>query len=121
MDKKYVGGKEATELLGVHMRTLYQWDKKGWIETIRTNGGKRLYNVEKYLKEKECKNDNKCIENLDELDKKKGKLKICYVRVSSMGQKDDLERQKKLIREKYPEHLMIQDIGSGINLIKEGY
>ena len=31
----------------------------------------RLYNVEKYLKEKECKNDNKCIENLDELDKKK--------------------------------------------------
>ena len=40
MDKKYVGGKEAIELLGVHMRTLYQWDKKGWIETIRTNGGK---------------------------------------------------------------------------------
>ena len=37
-----------------------------------------------------------------------------------MGQKDDLERQKKLIREKYPEHLMIQDIGSGINLNKRG-
>ena len=37
-----------------------------------------------------------------------------------MGQKDDLERQKLLIREKYPNHLMIQDIGSGVNLNRKG-
>lgn len=91
---KYMSGKETSKLLGVHQRTLYQWEKKGWIETIRTEGNKRLYNVEKYLKEKECKNDNECIKNLDELDKKEGKLNICYVRVSSLGQKEDLERQK---------------------------
>ena len=48
-DPKFVGGKEASEILGVHQRTLYQWDKKGEIETIRTLGNKRLYNVEKYL------------------------------------------------------------------------
>jgi predicted site-specific integrase-resolvase len=118
--KKYVGGKEACQILGVHSQTLYNWDRKGWIETIRTDGNKRLYNVEKYLKEKECKGDKNCIENLEELDKKKGRLKICYVRVSSMGQKDDLERQKKLIREKYPKHMMIEEIGSGINLNKRG-
>ena len=120
MNKKYMGGKEASELLGVHQRTLYQWEEKGWIETIRTDGGKRMYNVEKYMKEKECKEDKKCIKDVDELDKRKGKLKLCYVRVSSMGQKEDLERQKKLIREKYPNHTMIQDIGSGINLNKRG-
>ena len=120
MNKKYMGGKEASELLGVHQRTLYQWEEKGWIETIRTDGGKRMYNVEKYMKEKECKEDKKCITDVDELDKRKGKLKLCYVRVSSMGQKEDLERQKKLIREKYPNHTMIQDIGSGINLNKRG-
>jgi hypothetical protein len=48
---KYVGGKEASKILGVHQRTLYQWDEKKLIETIRTPGGKRLYNVSKYLEE----------------------------------------------------------------------
>jgi len=115
-DKKYVGGREASEILGVHQRTLYQWDEKGLIETIRTPGNKRLYNVEKYLKEKNKCND--CID-LDELDNKE-KLKICYVRVSSNGQKDDLERQKKLMIEKYPKYIIIEDIGSGLNLNKGG-
>ena len=40
--KKYLGGKQTSELLGVHQRTLYQWENKGWIKTIRANGGKRL-------------------------------------------------------------------------------
>ena len=62
---KYVGGKEASNILSVHQRTLYQWDKKGWIETIRTDGNKRLYNVEKYLNEKKCNNDIDCIKNLE--------------------------------------------------------
>ena len=70
--EKYMGGKEASELIGVHQRTLYQWEEKGWIETIRTPGNKRLYNVEKFLKEKECKGDVGCIKDLNELDKKKG-------------------------------------------------
>ena len=50
-ENEYVGGKEASEILGVHQRTLYQWDEKKLIETIRTPGGKRLYNVNKYLEE----------------------------------------------------------------------
>ena len=51
---KFVGGKKASEIIGVHQRTLYLWEKKGLIETIRTAGGKRLYNVEKYIKKQEC-------------------------------------------------------------------
>lgn len=50
----------------------------------------------------------------------KGKLKICYARVSSLGQKDDLERQKKSLKNNYPEHILIEDIGSGMNLNKRG-
>ena len=46
---KYVGGKEASKILGVHQRTLYQWDEKGWIDVIRTDSNKRLYNVYKYM------------------------------------------------------------------------
>ena len=105
---KYLGGKEASKLLGVHQRTLYQWDEKGWIETIRTPGNKRLYNVEKYLKGKEIEQN--------EIDK----VNICYIRVSSHGQKNDLERQRKYMMKKFPNHMIIQDIGSGINMNRKG-
>lgn len=94
MTIKYIGGKEASKILGVHQRTLYQWEEKGLIETIRTPGNKRLYDIEKFLKEKECKNDDICLKNLDELDKKEGKLKISYVRVSTVNQKDDLRPKR---------------------------
>jgi predicted site-specific integrase-resolvase len=42
------------------------------------------------------------------------------VRVSSNNQKDDLERQKKLMIEKYPNYIIVEDIGSGLNLNKRG-
>lgn len=122
---KFVGGKKASEIVGVHQRTLYLWEKKGVIETIRTPGGKRLYNVEKYLNEKICDDNNKIkntilCDNLEDLDKKNEKLNICYVRVSSNNQKDDLERQKNMMIKLYPKHLIIEDIGSGLNLNKRG-
>ena len=113
----YIGGKEASKIIGVHQRTLMNWDKQGLIETIRTPGNKRLYNIKKYLDKNKCKN-NIC-ENLDDLDSK-NELKICYVRVSSNGQKDDLERQKEIMTKKYPKYLIIEEIGSGLNLNKRG-
>jgi len=29
MEEQYVSGKEASSILGVHQRTLYQWEEKG--------------------------------------------------------------------------------------------
>ena len=101
----------------VHQRTLYLWETKGLIETIRTGGNHRLYNVKKYIEKTKCKNT--VCENLDELDKL-DKLNICYVRVSTNNQKDDLARQKELMHQKYPSYLIIEDIGSGLNLNKRG-
>ena len=95
------------------------------IETIRSPGGKRYYNVEKYLKEQGliCKKVNKkeikCT-NLEDIKDIETKVKICYARVSSRGQKNDLERQKELLKSKYPDYILIEDIGSGINLTKRG-
>jgi pentapeptide MXKDX repeat protein len=117
--KKYIGGKKASEILGVHQRTLYIWEKKGLIDTIRTPGNKRLYNVDKFLKEKQKDNiDND--EKSEIVEEENNKLNLCYVRVSSLGQKEDLERQKTMVREKYPDHIMIEDIGSGMNFNKRG-
>jgi len=40
MEKLYTM-KEASEILGVRIRTLQKWDKQGKIRCIRTVGGKR--------------------------------------------------------------------------------
>lgn len=80
-------------------------------------GGKRMYNIKKYLKDRKCGIDY--CEDLNELDND-DKLKICYVRVSSAGQKDDLQRQEELLLEKYPKHKFIKDIGSGLNFERKG-
>lgn len=117
MPEKYVRTKIATERLGVHVQTLYNWEKKGKIETIRTAGGQRLYNVEKYIREQ------KGIEIMDETDeneKENERKKICYVRVSTIGQKDDLKRQKEYMKKTYPNYEIIEDIGSGINFNRRG-
>jgi len=120
-DNQYVSGKEASKILGVHQRTLYQWEDKKQIETIRTPGNKRLYNVKKYLEINKCTETpiEEC-KNLDELDKSQERLNICYIRVSTINQKDDLERQKNLLKINYNNHIFIEDIGSGLNLNKGG-
>lgn len=119
--EEYVSGQKASELLGVHQRTLYQWDKKKWIETIRTPGGKRLYNVKKYI-ELNNKNESnfKVVNNKEINDLYQNKNKIIYARVSSLGQKEDLERQINFLKTKYPSYKLISDIGSGMNLNRKG-
>ena len=107
-ENKFVGGKEASEILGVHQRTLYLWDDKGLIETKRTPGNKRLYNVKKFIDDRNNKMSNST--NLDELDME-NRINICYVRVSSHNQKDDLERQKEQLLHKYHNYKIIEDIG----------
>jgi predicted site-specific integrase-resolvase len=100
---------------------------KGWIKTLRTPGGIRYYDVDGYIKNKECekeketKKEQECIETeLKELDKKEEKLNICYVRVSTHGQKSELENQKKFMEKMFPNYEMIEDIGSGINFNRKG-
>jgi predicted site-specific integrase-resolvase len=122
----YVSGKKVQEVLGVHQQTLYKWDAKGKIETIRTPGGKRLYNLNKYLNDYKAESNKKkdtvkneiIVENVQEHNT--DKLNICYCRVSSVGQKDDLKRQIDYMKEKYPNHEIIQDIGSGLNFKRKG-
>jgi predicted site-specific integrase-resolvase len=111
-----LGGKEASEKLGVHQRTLMQWDKKGLINVTRTPGNKRLYDVDKFLIEHSLKKE----EVKSDIEETNEKLNICYVRVSTNEQKDDLERQKQIMKEKYNDFIFIEDIGSGLNLNKKG-
>lgn len=105
---KYINTKTAKEKLGVTVKTLRLWDKEGKVRTIRMPSGHRRYNfedVQKYF-------------NVHVTSEQKKKL--CYCRVSSSKQVDDLERQKDFFRSQFPSHELVTDVGSGINWKRKG-
>ena len=103
----YVKRKKVLEKLDIHYQTLNNMVKRGDIEIKRTGNSKMLYNLDKYLRKNNIVKD-------------KGKLNICYCRVSSKKQKEDLERQVKYMKKKYPNNKIIKDIGSGLNFERPG-
>jgi putative resolvase len=109
MEKLYTL-KEAKKLLGVTTRTIQRWDKEGKIRVVRTIGGRRR------IPESEIK-------RILGLKEEEERVVVGYARVSSTTQKDDLERQKQLIRS-YAENGEIQilsDVGSGLNENRRGF
>jgi predicted site-specific integrase-resolvase len=48
------------------------------------------------------------------------KITICYARVSSSHQKEDLDRQVELLTKKYPSGKLYKDVGSGLNWKRSG-
>ena len=48
------------------------------------------------------------------------KQNYIYCRDSSSKQKDDLDRQCKFMSDRYPNHIIIKDIGSGLNYKRKG-
>ena len=104
----YVNTKEACKLYQVSVSTLRRWDKKNRIDTIRTPSNIRLYATNVY---KEAISNSSYVTQ---------KQKICYCRVSSNSQKNDLQRQIEYMQSKFPQHTIIQDIGSGINWKRNG-
>jgi predicted site-specific integrase-resolvase len=114
---KYIGKKKAMDILGISALTLLKLEELNKIEVIKTIGGHRKYNVMKYIKENKKESESK--EKDNKLNNKE-KLNLCYVRVSTNGQKNDLEHQKKYMIKKYPNYEIIEDIGSGINFNRKG-
>ena len=100
-------GKAAT-LLGTSVANLRKWEASGELLPARkTKGGTRYYNVSEIL-------------NLSASDA----LTICYARVSSHDQKEDLNRQQIMLESycsaKGWRSETIKDLGSGLNYTKKG-
>jgi putative resolvase len=106
---KLVSRKEVLEILKIHHSTLYNMLERNELEVVKI-GTKNFYNIEKYLKEHNITLKEEVV-----------KRKICYCRVSSNHQKDDLERQISLVKDLYPNHELISEVGSGLNFKRKGF
>ena len=104
----YVTPEKAREFFKVSNSTLRRWHKDGKIHVIRNPSGHRLYSTKKFK------------DALNDISSSSQKQKICYCRVSSYKQKDDLKRQISFLESKFPDHTIIKDIGSGINWKRSG-
>lgn len=98
----------ASQRLGVSDETLRRWSDKNLIHYIRTPTGQRLYNVNSVIQ--------------SNLKHQRQKTDVIYSRVSSSHQKkaSDLDRQRKQLESKYPNHTSISDVGSGLNFHRPG-
>ena len=108
MDGGYISGSKVKELFNVSDWTLRHWADTGKIKSLRTPGGQRRYDISSFDKSKRTPRteDNRKI--------------ICYARVSSRGQKDDLQRQIRFLEQHCPDGIIITDIASGINWKRKG-
>ena len=103
----YAKAAAITQRIGVTPATLRRWARAGKIDYTWSNGGIRLYQLPDKLPDADVPVDHV-------------KKKVVYARVSSPKQKDDLQRQADYLQSQFPQHVVVTDIGSGINWKRKG-
>lgn len=97
----YLSPQKASKRYDIHPKTLSRLADAGIIEAIRMpNSNHRRYlaeSIEKYLWQAQRR------------------ITLCYARVSTHSQKEDLKRQLVYLQEQYPVAECISEIGSGLN------
>lgn len=101
---------KACKLYGVRSDTLRRWADSGHIHSWRSPNNTRMFRS----------TDLETFFNSPRIENNKFRKKIIYARVSSLKQRDDLQRQINILTQHYPNHIVIQDIGSGINFKRKG-
>jgi putative resolvase len=102
---------QAAKELGVHQETLRRWEAAGKIQVERTPRGHRRYDLAQ-------------LKGSIPHDKPLARSTLCYARVSSHDQKNDLVRQIAVLESFCAAHgyiyEILQDLGSGLNYQKKG-
>ncbi len=112
MGAKTLRPKEVCERLGISYTTLREYVKRGYIKPVLTPGGKWRFREED-------------VERLIGGVVKQRRV-ILYARVSSNSQRDDLERQVKVLEDwarqnNIVDYEVVTDIGSGLNEDRRGF
>ncbi len=106
MENTYSIGQFA-RLTGRGVKTLQKWDRAGILQAHRTPTGRRYYTHDQYLEYRGLK-------------AKGAGQTIVYARVSSAGQKPDLQNQLAALKDYCQRHEFkvdewVEEIGSGLN------
>ena len=96
--------RKAVEATGLHPNTLRKYADNGTIHSIRNEANQRLFDVDSYIQQTSPKHG----------------YTVCYCRVSSTKQRDDLDRQVAYMQSLYPQAEVIKDIASGLNFKRKG-
>jgi predicted site-specific integrase-resolvase len=96
--------RKAVEATGLHPNTLRKYADNGTIHSIRNEANQRLFDVDSYIQRTRPKHG----------------YTVCYCRVSSSKQRDDLDRQVAYMQSLYPQAEVIKDIASGLNFKRKG-
>jgi putative resolvase len=97
--EKLLRPNEAAEILGLSVKTIQRMDIDGRLKVIRTPNGRRR------IPESEV-NRLMGIKNI--------RVPVLYARVSTHGQKADLDRQILRLKQAYPDAELFHDIRSGL-------
>lgn len=103
---KYITPQEAHKLFGFHPKTLNRWALAGKIDFIRSVGGHARYSVDSLTQVSHSEDTRKI---------------ILYARVSTAGQKEDLQSQSDYISKAYPQCRVISETGSGMNFKRKKF
>jgi putative resolvase len=107
MNGRWISTKEACKIYGVSGNTIRRWADDGTIIFKRTPRGPRRYFISR----------NGVLGTPENSERRDNYI---YARVSSAKQREDLDRQTTFLRDKYPDHTIIKDIGSGLNYKRKG-
>ena len=112
---RFARPEEACRILQVTPGTLRRWAQQGTIEYTTTKGGHRRYKIESVIG---LRDGNSASSSEP---RREGRKRICYARVSTYSQKQDLETQCEFFRTNYPDHTCIKDLGSVLNFKRKGF
>lgn len=123
MDGEEGGPYETSKKIRDHYKicnnTLRGWSDSKKVRTLRLGEkGKRLYSVPDIRAMFQLPPQSAIEASFSDMSKPRAK--IVYARVSSKKQEADLSRQRDFLREKFPEHEIVEDIASGINFKRRG-
>jgi len=107
-DRIFLKTSQAAKYIGISTRTLKTYEENGWIVPYVPAGCQRRFDkadLDRFLR-------------INKSEQQEKTWKVAYARVSSVKQKDDLQRQVKYLKEKYPDYEVVCDVGSGVNFSK---
>ena len=109
-NEEFLRPEDAARIFKTTTQSLINWANAGKLIVHRTKGGHRRY----------LKSDILNLSKPQPAPEQSTKESICYCRVSTHSQKQDLERQVEFFRLRYPSHRIVKDIGSGLNFKRKG-